>query len=83
VKNTKIIQHDLATLEIQVVIDEQVRTVGPSVEDIFRFLQHGFQEKVGPDVTVTVKEVASVDTSQGPRVVSKVDKTRFQVKEFI
>lgn len=83
VKNTRIIQHDLATLEIQVVIDEQVRTVGPSAEDIFRFLQHAFQEKVGPGVTVTVKEVASVDTSRDPRVISKVDKTRFHVKEYI
>ena len=83
VKNTKIIQHDLTTLEIQVMIDEQLRAVGPSVEDIFRFLQHEFQEKAGSGVTVTVNEVASVDTSQGPRIVSKVDKTKFLIKEYL
>ena len=56
VKNSKIIQHDLTNLEIQVVIDETLRTTGPSVEEIFQFIKKGFEEKTGPDVQVTVNE---------------------------
>jgi phenylacetate-CoA ligase len=83
VKNTKVIQHDLTTLEIQVVIDETLRTIGPSVEEIFQFIQKGFEEKVGPAVHVTVKEVDSVDTSQGPRILSMVDKTKYTITRYL
>jgi len=83
VKNSKIIQHDLTTLEIQIVIDEKLRTTGPSVEEIFQFIQKGFEEKAGPGVRVTVKEVTSVDTSQGPRILSKVDKTQYTIKHYL
>jgi len=83
VKNTRIIQHDLTSIEIQVVIDDQLRTIGSSVEEIFRFLEHEFQQKVGSSVTVTVNEVASVDTSQGPRIVSKVDTSSYRVKKYL
>ena len=83
VKNTKIIQHDLATLEIQVVIDEKLRTVGPSVEEIFQFIQRSFAEKVGPAIQVTVKEVDAVDTSQGPRIISMVDRSKYTISRFM
>jgi phenylacetate-CoA ligase len=83
VKNTKIIQRDLTTLEIQVVIDESLRTIGPSVEEIFQFIQKGFEEKTGPDVTVTVTEINSVDTSQGPRIVSMIDKTQYTITHYL
>jgi phenylacetate-CoA ligase len=83
IKNTKIIQHDLTTVEIQIVIDETLRTVGPSVEEIFQFLQKGFEEKTGPDVTVTVTEVDAVDTSQGPRILSYVDKKNYRITRYL
>lgn len=83
VKNTKIIQHDITTLEIQVVIDEALRTIGPSVDEIFEFIRKGFQQKMGADVTVTVKEVASVDTSQGPRIISLIDKKKYVITRYV
>jgi len=83
VKNTKIIQHDFTTLEIQVVIDETLRATGPSVGEIFEFIRNGFQEKMGTDVTVSVKEVASVDTSQGPRIISFIDKQKYEIIHYV
>ena len=82
VKNSKIIQHDLRTLEIQVVIDETLRSVGPSVQEIFQFIKRGFEEKAGPDVQVTVKEVPFVDTSQGPRIISHVDRATYTITHY-
>jgi phenylacetate-CoA ligase len=83
VKNTKIIQHDFNSLKIQVVIDETLRGIGPSVEEIFEFIRKGFQGKMGSDVTVTVKEVTSVDTSQGPRIVSFIDKQNYEISRYV
>lgn len=83
VTNTKIIQHDLTTLEIQVVIDENLRNSGPSVEEIFQFIQKGFKEKTGPEVAVSVTEVAAVDTSHGPRIISQVDKKKYTIARYL
>jgi phenylacetate-CoA ligase len=83
VKNTKIIQYDLTTLEIQVVIDAALRTKGPSVEEIFQFIQKEFTEKTGHTMSVTVTEVDSIDTSQGPRILSKIDKTKYTITRYL
>ena len=81
VKNTRIVQHDLNTLEIDVLIDENLRSVSPSVEDVCAFLKQGFQAKVGPQVIVTVKEVDAIDT-RSPRIISKVDLSKFTVSGY-
>ncbi len=81
VKNTRVVQQDLRTLEIEVLIDENLRSVGPSVKDICAFLRQGFQEKVGPQVAVTVKEVDAIDTTK-PRIISKVDLTQFVISGY-
>jgi phenylacetate-CoA ligase len=81
VKNTRIIQHDLNTLEIEVLIDENLRSVDPPVEDVCAFLREGFQAKVGPQVAVTVKEVDAIDT-RSPRILSKVDLSKFTISGY-
>jgi phenylacetate-CoA ligase len=81
VKNTRIIQHDLNTLEIDVLIDEPLRTIGPSVDEVCAFLRQGFQAKVGPRVIVTVKEVDAIDT-RSPRIVSQIDPSRFAITGY-
>jgi len=81
-KNTKVIQQNLDTIEVQVVIDEQLRTVGPSVEAVCDFIRKGFQEKVGSEVSVAVHEVDHIAPGS-PRIVSQVDTTRFLVKKYL
>jgi phenylacetate-CoA ligase len=81
VKNTRIIQHDLNTLEIDVLIDESLRSIGPSVEEVCAFLREGFQAKVGPQVAVAVKEVDAIDT-KSPRILSKVDSSKFVITGY-
>ena len=81
-KDTRIIQHNLTKIEIQIVIDGKTRGVGPSVEEIFSLVRKGFQEKVGPEVEIFVKEVKKVSKG-GPRIISKVDKSKFRIKEYV
>ena len=82
VKDTKIIQHDFTTLEIQIVINETLRNIGPSVKDIFQFIQKEFIEKTGGILRVNVTEVDSVDTSQGPRIVSMINKNNYSITKY-
>lgn len=81
-KDTRIIQHSLTKIEIQIVIDDKTRGVGPSVEEIFSLVRKGFHEKVGHEVEIIVKEVKKVSTG-GPRIISKVDKSKFRIKEYV
>ena len=81
-KDTRIIQHNLTKIEIQIVIDDKTRGVGPSVEEIFSLVRKGFHEKVGPEVEIFVKEVKKVSKG-GPRIISKVDKSKFRIKEYV
>ena len=81
-KDTRIIQHNLTKIEIQIVIDKKIRDDSPSVEEIFSLVRKGFQEKVGPEVEIIVKEVKKVSKG-GPRIISKVDKSKFRIKEYV
>ena len=81
-KETMIIQHSLENIEIQVVIDEKQHQKKPSVKEIISLLKTEFEKKVGPDIKVDLRVVKKIDR-KGARIVSKVDKQRFEIKEYI
>lgn len=70
-KDTRLIQHDLNSLEIQIVIDPDLREVGASVSKIKTHLKQSFAEKVGPNVTIRINEVDKLGHHQR-RIISKV-----------
>lgn len=82
VKHTRITQHSLTNIEIRLIIDKKLKEKKPSVEEIFSVLRKGYQEKVGADVKIDIKEVEKV-SKKGPRIVSKVDKSTFKIKQYI
>ena len=77
-KNVRIIQHSLSKIEIQVVIDEELREKGPSVEKIFSVIKDGFKEKIGNEVEFVTKEVKNIDKNK-PRIISKVDPSKLNI----
>ena len=80
-KETKIIQHSLKKVEIQLVLDKK-QPDDVSTGDIISLIKNGFQQKVGSDVEIVVKEVKKID-KHGPRIVSKVDRSDFKVNQYI
>ena len=80
VKENKIIQHNMNKIEIQLVIDNQIKA--PPIEKIFSIIKKGFQEKVGPDVEIQIGEIDSVSKEE-PRIISKVDTSKFRIHEYI
>jgi len=81
-KDTKIIQHSLSKIEIQVVIDEKLRNEGVSIQEIFSLLESSFQKKVGPQVEIIVREVKGID-KKGPRIISKINRNKFKIREYV
>ena len=73
VKQYQIIQKNIDEIEIFLVIDEDLRNVGVSVEKIKENIKQIYHEKVGPDVTITIKEVDKIkhpkDARKPPSIV--------------
>ncbi len=82
VKHTRIIQHSLKHLEIKLVIDKKLKEKKPSIKEIFSVLRNGYQEKIGDNVKIDFKEVKKV-SKKGPRIITKVDKSKFDIKKYI
>jgi phenylacetate-CoA ligase len=69
----QIVQKSINEIQILIVIDEDLRKVGPSVDVIFEIIEKKYKEKVGPDVIIDVKEVKEIkhrrDASKPPPIV--------------
>lgn len=81
-KDARVIQHSLKKIEIQIVIDEKLRNIGPSIDEIFSLLKNGFQEKVGQEVNISVKEIKKLSKNEA-RITSKVNRNKIDIKEYI
>jgi phenylacetate-CoA ligase len=79
--DTKIIQIDLNTLDIQVVINKKQKK-GPTEEEIINFLQKEFQKKVGPNVSITIKEAKKLGDHEA-RIVSKINQESYKIHEYL
>jgi len=82
IREMKIVQKALEEIEISIVIDEKLRNIGPSVDDIYNVLQQGFKEKFGNTVTVICKEVEKVSRDE-PRIISLVDPEKIKITGFV
>jgi len=73
VKQYQVVQKKMNEIEILLVIDEDLRDVGASVDEIAKDIKDVYQKKTGPDVTITVKEVDKIphvkDTGKPPPIV--------------
>lgn len=70
------IQNKIDELEINLVVDNDLRNVGPSLELIFKKVYDLYREKCGPGVKITVREVDKIKSPKNkpsPIVVSKID----------
>ncbi len=76
IKQFQIVQENFDELTFRIVIDDELRDVGPSVDTISEEIRRACRHKVGPDMMVTVTEVEHIgggETSKPPVLVSKVN----------
>jgi len=75
IRRIQILQHSINRLEIKIQIDEKLRPVGPSVEELFRILKRKLCDRLGSDIDVTITEVDSFNAKDA-YLVSKIDKSK-------
>ena len=80
-KDTKIIQPDLHTLEIQIVLADS-KNDDASDDDIITLISKGFQETAGSDVKIVVKQVSKLGDHEA-RIVSEVPKKSHSITQYI
>ena len=80
-KDTRLIQHDMNNLEIQIVVDDQKKT-GPSTQAIKDVLVTGFKEKLGKEVHISISEVEKLGDHER-RIISHVDPSSFTISGYI
>jgi hypothetical protein len=68
----KIVQQDIDTFNIGIVIDENLKNKPPSIQEIVHVFKDGFQNKFGSDITISVSEIQNVSRDE-PRIISQVD----------
>lgn len=77
VRQFQIVQKKIDHIDILVVIDEDLRDIGMSVDLIFKHIKEAYERKVGPDVTINVIEVKEIKSPKGkpsPLLVSHLKK---------
>jgi len=63
IKQYQIIQKKVDEIDILLVIDKDMRNLGPSVDHIMKELTTSYENKVGPRVKITVREVQEIQSS--------------------
>jgi phenylacetate-CoA ligase len=77
VKQYQIVQKKINQIDILLVIDDDLRDVGPSFSEIAENIKEIYQKKVGKDVNISVKEVKEIKNMENkskppPIVISNV-----------
>ena len=67
IKQYQIVQKAVDDIEIHLVIDDDLRDIGPSVETISKYIKEMYQQKTGFKVTITVKEVSEIKNTKDAR----------------
>ena len=75
IRRIQILQHNINRLEIKIQIDEKLRSVGSSVEELFRILKKKLYDRLGSDIDITITEVDSFNVKDA-YLVSKIDKSK-------
>jgi len=81
VVDTRIVQKNCSSLDVDIVIDEKQQD-DVSVEDIISCIQTGFKQKVGNLVSVHVQRVKQLE-KQEKRIQSFVDDTTVKTKKYL
>ena len=74
----QIIQHSINEVEILIVVDEELRNVGPKITEIKQELKKAFQKKLGKNIKISVSEVKQItmvrpgSATPPPVAISKV-----------
>ena len=62
-------------MRTNIIIDDDLREIGPSIDLLFKNIKEIHQEKIGPKVKINVKEVKEIPSEKNkpsPLIISKL-----------
>jgi phenylacetate-CoA ligase len=80
VRQFQIVQKKIDQIDILIVIDEDLRDVGMSIDLIFKHIKEVYEKKVGSGVAINVKEVNEIKSIKGkpaPLLISHIKTDNF------
>jgi phenylacetate-CoA ligase len=83
VRQYQVIQKKIDEIEILLVIDDDLRDVGPSVDIIMKNIKEIYKKKVGPQVKVNVREVKEIKNKENPRKPPPIVVSHVRLEEGI
>lgn len=81
IRDLKVIQQDVDEIDVNYVVDENLRNKGATIDTICQELEKGFKEVFGPAIQVKFTEVSSV-TRDEPRIMTKVNPEEITITGF-
>jgi phenylacetate-CoA ligase len=81
-KDTQIIQNNMNSINIELVLDDKKKDSNLYFDKIFSVLKKGFEEKVGSDIEISIKKVDKIHRKMS-RIITKINKEKFQIKQYI
>jgi len=66
IKRFQIVQKKIDEIEILLVIDEDLRNVGPSVDLLFKKIKERYDKKIGSDIKIDIREVEENEIKSSP-----------------
>ena len=82
VRDLQVTQHDLDTIEVQLVLDKNLIENSSLVQDVFSIIKESFKEKVGPGVKIIIKDVDKIQ-HDGPRIISKLNPKEYRITQYV
>ena len=81
VKQYQVRQNKIDEILILLVIDNDLRDTGVSIDVIKKEIKENYEKKVGPEVTVRIKEVDEIKNDDNPRKPAPIVVTKVRLVE--
>jgi phenylacetate-coenzyme A ligase PaaK-like adenylate-forming protein len=81
-KDTKIIQNNMNSIDIELVFDDKQKKSNLYIDKVSNLIKKGFKEKVGSDIDIRIKKVDKINLKMA-RIVSKINKKNFKINQYI
>jgi hypothetical protein len=81
VRQYQIRQNKLDEIEILLVIDNELRNTGVPVDTLKKEIKENYEKKVGPEVTVFIREVDEIKNEENSRKPAPIVVTKVKLEE--
>jgi hypothetical protein len=80
--DTQVTQHNFDKIDVKIVIDNKLKNIGPSTDQILSLIKREFKKKMGQDLKISLKEVKKINRKSA-RIISKIEKNKYKITGYM